>query len=306
MSSLRIVVATGLAAVLLSWPMSRADAKPPKFEFVEPPEKVDDGVEWKASAQAGLLMTTGNSSATTISSGFRTSRKSGRNKLALDLAGAFARATIFVATDQNGNGVVDEPELERLTKTTTESWLAKLRYDRFLSSNNAVYASATASADEPAGKRFTGSGQLGYSRTLVKNEVHDIVAEAGYDLSYEDLLGQSEVLSIHSIRSFLGYEGKLSPDTGLAASFELLFNMNELDTVTGAVRPFQDARFYSSLSLTTKIYGDMSFRFAFRSKYDNAPAPRPALKNLPYAADFHPVADRLDTRTEAAIIVNFL
>ena len=302
-----------MAVALLALPTTAA-AEAPKFEFVKLAEVKAAGSEasakaakpeWKASAQAGLLMTTGNSSATTLSSGFRASRKAGKNKVQLQLEGAFARSTIYLAVDENGNGAVDPQELQRITKTASQSWLVKTRYDRFLNPRNALYTSASVSADEPAGKILIGSGQVGYSRIVVDTKVHQLTLESGYDFSYEDLSGSDQSVSIHSWRIFAGYQGKLSPDTSLEVSTESLFNLNELQTSSGPVSQFDDTRFNNQVSLTTSIYGNLSFRFSFQSKFDNNPAPRPKLE-LPYVAGFTPLADRLDTRTEAAIIVNFL
>lgn len=283
----------------------------PKFEYVKKEEAKAVAAAkpaaplWNVSAQAGLLLTTGNASQTTLSSGFRASRKSGNNKLQLELQGAFARSTIYLASDENGNEVVDENELTRITKTASQSWLVKTRYDRFLNPRNALYISSAISADEPAGKVLIGSGQLGYSRTVVESEVHQLVLESGYDFSYEDRGGSDKSVSIHSWRVFAGYTGKLSPDTSLEVSTESLFNLNELETSSGPVTQFSDTRFNNQVSLTTSVYGDLSFRFSFQSKFDNNPAARPEL-DLPYAAGFAPSAAKLDTRTEAAIIVNFL
>lgn len=307
MSAQRI---SGLVAFILLTSSQTTWAKAPKFvyateEAAKEADKKKSKVEWKAVAQAGLLMTTGNSSTTTLSSSFQSSRKEGKNKFLLDLSGAFARSAIFVASDDDNDGFVDESELRRITKTTSQSWLVKPRYDRFLNARNSLYVSAASSADEPAGKTFIGSGQLGYSRTLVHGDVHKVTLESGYDFSYEDLVSGDKALSIHSLRVFAGYEGKLSKDTSLAFSTESLFNLNELETKAGAVSPFDDTRFNNKIGLTTSIYGDLSFSFSFLAKYDSDPAPRPKL-SLPYADGFRPVADRLDTRTEAALIINFL
>lgn len=310
---MKIYIQVAVVTALLLDSLSLSHAEAPKFEYVKKDDvkkeaeraaKKKDAV-WQASAQAGLLMTTGNAQQTTISSGFRASRKEGKNKVQLELGGAFARSTIFLAADENGNGFVDEAEITRVSKTASQSWLVKSRYDRFLDARNALYTSASISADEPAGRILIGSGQLGYSRIMVETKVHQITLESGYDFSYEDLSGNARSVSIHSWRVFAGYQGKLSKDTSLEASTEGLFNLNELTTSFGPVYAFEDTRFSNQVSLTTRIYSDLSFRFSFQSKYDNFPAPRPNL-DLPYAPGFTPFANKLDTRTEAAIIVNFL
>src|SRR5687767_12684033 len=98
----------------------------PKFEYSKPEEvKV---VEWKASAQAGLILSSGNSRAVTTSAGATASRKAGDNKVSLELAGAYAKSEIPLAADGNGNGVVDPGEITSAEATTTKAWSIKARY----------------------------------------------------------------------------------------------------------------------------------------------------------------------------------
>ena len=133
-----------------------------------------------------------------------------------------------------------------------------------------------------------------------------MVLESGYDFSYENLEApNTDSRSIHSVRVFAGYQGKLSADTSLSCTAEGLFNVNELDNTPEPIEPLDDTRVENTIALTTSIYGNVSFSFSFSARYDSSPAPRPAL-SIPYAAGYSPVADSLDTKTEAALIVNFL
>ena len=292
----------GLVALCSLSTAALAQSSTPKTKSGE--NALEAAPEWRATAQAGLLLTTGNAFTTNWSGGLRATRKAGKNKMQLDLGGAFAKSAVYVATDADANGSIDESEYNRITQTTTQSWLAKGRYDRFLSARNALYTSVSASADKPAGRTLIGSGQLGYSRTLVTSPTHELVLESGYDFTYEDL-SRAVSVSIHSLRVFAGYQSTLSPDTSLEISMEGLFNINELETSSGPVAEFKDTRFNSQVSLTTSIYGAVSFRFWFQSRFDDNPAPRPN-PAVPFNSGFAPLANKLDTRTEAAIIVSFL
>jgi hypothetical protein len=298
-----------VVALILLTSSQTSWAKDPKFAHAKSEELAETkkkSAEWKAQAQAGLLMTTGNSSTTTLSSGLMASRKEGKNKVVVNLTGAFARSTILLANDADNDGLVDASEIQRITSTTSESWLVKPRYDRLLTSKNALYVAAILSSDKPAGRTLVGSGQLGYSRNLLSSAVHTLTLESGYDFSYQNLeAAGSPSQSIHSVRVFAGYEGKLSEDTSLTCTAEGLFNVNELDSAAEPVGPLDDTRVQNKLALTTSVYGNLSFSFSFMARYDSDPAPRPKL-SLPYADGFTPVADRLDTRTEAALIINFL
>jgi len=303
------ILFSGLTASCFLLSASAAMAQDPEFanaseEELGELEKGVDKPEWKAGALAGLILTTGNARTTTLPMGAKASRKADKNKVQLELGGAFARSSIFVANDGDGDGDIDANEYERLSQTSARSLEGKARYDRFLSAVDALYLSAQGLSNKPAGKRFVGGGQGGYSRTAYQSKKHLLVAEAGYDYSYEDpVVGDG--FSNHSLRAFAGYEGKLSEDSGLDASLEGLFNVNELDTPTGPADRFEDSRLTGKLALTTKLFEDISFRFGFEARYDNVPSALPTF-STPFEAGLVPEADKLDTKTEATLIINFL
>ena len=128
--------------------------------------------------------------------------------------------------------------------------------------------------------------------------------EAGYDFSYENYVAEGDAVQIHSARVFLGYTGTLSTDTNVQTSVEALFNLNEETTPTGDIAAGKDTRVTGKLAVTTKLHKDVSFRFGFTAKWDQAPAPRPPFGDTPFATGFAPLADELDTTTEATLIVS--
>lgn len=301
-----------LAAVAIAAPGVAAAQAPanPEFKFEEKPKEVVKAVEWKASAQAGLIITTGNSQTTTLSGVAKGSRKAGFNKLELEGGGAFARSTIRVASDDNMNGMIDDSEVAQVTQTTNERWYGTARYDRFLTEQNSLYIKALIESDEPAGKELVLGGQLGYSRLLYKNDVHELKGEGGYDYSHEDLVA-GDAVSIHSLRLYAGYTAKLSADTAFAGEIEGLFNLNPVSNgVLAGLRgeedagTFEDTRVNGNTSLTTKMLDNISFRFAFAFKWDNRPAPQPNIGGLPFTNPRE--SDELDTKIEASLILNFL
>src|SRR2546421_11399268 len=88
---------------------ARVASADPKFEYGKKDELKDvKGVEWHATAEGGIVLTTGNSETTTASGGFKVSRKTGANKLAIEASGAYARTSVRVLNDLNGNGMVDD------------------------------------------------------------------------------------------------------------------------------------------------------------------------------------------------------
>jgi len=306
-----------VAAVLLTSTLAAAQADP-KFELGKPePVKA---VEWKAQAKAGALISTGNSQAKSAAAGLVASRKEGANKIALEGGLAYGRTSASQPTVDTTMPMMPViTGLGRQTVTTTNNWVAKGRYDRFFTPNNSGYASAQGAGDKIAGKTFFGGGQIGYSRQLVANTLNLVVAEAGYDFSYESYVQQPgktiDAVSIHSARLFAGEMLKLSAATGITASLEALFNVNKegkaLNHTNGTpgVDAFKDTRLNAKIALTTMLYKRLSIGFGFTLKYDQNPAPisPPTLPmGLTYAPAFQPFAKSSDTLTEATFIYAFL
>lgn len=272
------------------------------FTYAKPDEvPAVETTDWAGSAEAGFLFTTGNSRTTTITAGGKLTRLAKMNKLAAEAGLAFAQSTVLVAADLDASGDLSEDEITTQTLTTANTWFGKLRYDRFLTTHNSLYAAALINRDRPAGKELAGGGQVGYSRQLYKTAEHELVGEAGYDLSYEDLAATDPVI-IHSIRAFVGYTGTLSPDTSVTASLESLSNVNTLATVPEEATAFEDTRISAAAGVTTKLGKAVSLSFSIGVKFDNQPAPRAAFP-IPYEPGFVPLASKTDTLTKASLIV---
>jgi hypothetical protein len=282
-----------------------ARAADPKWQYgkLEEVKKI----EWKASAQGGLILTTGNSNFISFSASGNGSFNDGKNRVTLDVGGAYAKSTLIVAADANMSGFLDRDEIQRIEKTTTALWNLKLRYDRFFTPNNLGYIAAFAFGNEPAGKTVVGGVQIGYSRQLFKNDMHLIVAEIGYDYSFERLTAPNQPdFHLHSLRLFAGYALTLTPDIGLGTDIEYLGTMNPFDGPYGKpVESFEDSRINARAFLAAKLYKNISFRFSFTARFDNVPAPLPPL-GKPFAPGFVPPAEKLDTLSEAALVINFL
>jgi len=311
----RLLSALALAGVALVSRATTAQADP-KYEFAKPEEVKT--VEWKATAKGGLLVTTGNSETTNGTIGAGVSRKEGNNKLALEGAFAYGKSRVTSPTIDAATNQITS--LQRQEVETTNNWMGKGRYDRFFTPNNAGYALGDVGADKVAGKTFAGGGQVGYSRQLLKNAMHLLVAELGYDFSYERYVQQAmrtiDPVSIHSARVFVGEALKLSDATGMSASVEALFNLNRegaalnVNTGTPGVDAFKDTRVNGKLGLTTTLHKDLSVGVGFTLKYDQNPAPRPVPPTAPmgatFAPGFQPFSDKVDTQTEITLMYAFL
>ena len=277
-----------------------------KFEYGKYDEvKEVKTVEWKATAEAGVIFTTGNSESTTATGGIKASRKSNNNKFTLEGSGAYAKSGLWVLFDQNGNGTIDnDSEIVSAETITAETLAGKLRYDRFLTDLNSLFIAALASRDTPAGKEFVFGGQVGYSRSLYKSKVALTLGEFGYDFSREDPVAPGPALSIHSLRAFIGHKATMTEGTDLDAQVEVLSNLNTLTLPTGKNGgPFRDTRVNAKVAVSAKIGLNLAVQMALEVKYDHRPGLL-AVKNL--AMDFKPEASSLDTIMKAAFIYTFV
>jgi len=274
---------------------------------------------WTAKGELGLVSVTGNAKTTTITAGANVVRKDPENKVELTVVGTYARAKSRIVADVNGNGVIDDGELTEQEQTSAESAQGKLRYDRYLTGADALFVTGLAGVDVPAGKDFIGEGQLGYSRSLFKETMttkdkdgkdkeetrQEVLGEIGYDLSYSALSAGSST-TIHSARVFAGYKGKLTKDTALEASLEALFNLNTVTIAAREAGAFKDTRLNGLINFTTALSTKLSIAASFQVKFDNFPAPLAKIGDLPFAADFAPLADKTDTITKLSLIFKFL
>ena len=274
----------------------------PKFEYGKADEVAKvKGTEYNASAEAGIVFTTGNSETITATGGLKAARKTGQNKIAVEGSLTYAKSAVRVLDDHNGNGMVDDVSEIRSEETVTAETLAgKVRYDRFLTTFNSLFVAVLMARDLPAGKELTLGAQVGYSRQLFKSKSAEAVGEFGYDYSHEDLVvGDNN--SIHSARAFLGYKAEMTEGTTFETSLEALSNLNEetLATDPNGTKLGEDTRVNFKASISAKIGANLSFQTSLEVKYDNRPGPL-GIKNL--AMGFFPPASKIDTIMKASLI----
>jgi hypothetical protein len=115
------------SAALFSFAAAELRAAEPKFEFAK--AEVVEAAIWKATAQGGLVLTGGNSSSTAGAAGLNVTRNAGKNKVALDLGGAYARTELDVSADADADGFIGPGELTTERRTSSRLLTGKLRYD---------------------------------------------------------------------------------------------------------------------------------------------------------------------------------
>lgn len=299
-----------LTALPLLAAMSIAHAQPapaPSFQKKGDVTDVKDvkAVAWTATGEAGLVTTTGNSRTTTLTASANATRKDKDNKLDLTVAGTYARATTRLANDANGDGLIEENELTEQTATSAKNAAGKLRYDRYLTAENSLYVAALGGFDDPAGKKFFGGGQIGYSRAIYESKMHQLLGEIGYDVEYVKLTaGQSS--TIHSGRLFAGYKVTVRKETAFNASVEALINGSTITYGNRSAGAFDGTRVTGVFDVTTALSTKLSVDVSFTLKYDNFPAPLPEFGMTPFAPGFAPLADPLDTITKISLILKVL
>ncbi len=312
----KMLFLAALASAVLCARLAAADD--PKFVYAPPddPTKVDPKapppkpVEWTATAEAGIIFTTGNSENTSVNGGIHASRKEGKNKLAIDGTIAYVETGVRTLNDLNGNGVIDGPqELAEVDTVSAETLAAKLRYDRYLDEWQSLYVAALAMRDVPAGKDYAAGGQVGYSRRLTKTATSETVAELGYDYSaQQDIVNpvNPPLISIHSIRAFIGYKAEMTPGTTLETSLEGLTNLNRETLPThqdgGA---FNDTRVNGRVAVSAKVSKSLAIQTSIESHFDNRPALL-QVKGFMFAPGYTPAADKLDTIMKFNLIYSFL
>ncbi len=291
-----------LATALLCSAQAHAD---PKFEYGKAEEVAKvKGIEYSASAEGGIVFTTGNSETTTATAGFKVARKKAQNKIAAEGTLTYAKAGVRVLSDQNGNGTIDSrSEIRTEKQVTAESMAAKLRYDRFLTEFNSLFLAGIVSRDVPGGKELVLAAQVGYSRRIYKSTTAEAVAEIGLDYANENLTA-GESIRFLSGRAFVGYKAEMTPGTAFEMSGELLTNLTEETLATnpdGGIG--KDTRFNFKASISSKLSKSLAFQSSLEAKYDNRPGP---LNIKALAMDFHPEASKLDTIMKASLIYTFL
>jgi putative salt-induced outer membrane protein YdiY len=284
-------------------------ADDPKFVY-NAQEDTKGKVIWKAAVQAGLVLNTGNANSFAFTAGGSASMLDGWNRLQLDVGGSYARSTVIGADVPGGGTVIDnESEITHTSTTSAELWTIKLRYDRFLSKNNSIYVTGFASGNRPAGIEVAGGGQVGYSRQLLKTDMHLLVAELGYDFTFQDNVGEATTnLDIHSLRMFAGYTITLSKEVGILTGIEILGNLNSLPSYTAGstIGAFGNTRVNANAALNARIWKNIAFQLSFLARYTNNPAPLPALAGFTFGEGFVPRAQRLDTVTSLSLVITLL
>lgn len=248
-------------------------AQDPEFEeFATEEEPVAEAPESDLTAELGGNLTTGNARFATISGGADAARRWSNNKLSAQLSVAYTRSVL-----DDGDGYLSPEQREQTWSEwewSSQKVTSELRYDRFLTEKNSLYALAGAASDVLAGFRLRAHEQLGYSRVLVDGERAHLVSELGVDLAQEEYTPDS-VSQVQgsfdyvfpSARVMVGGEFVVNENVKLTEEIEAFENLR---TVAGPLAS-NDLRVYNRAALSVRLSDKFSLKLSHSLTFDNVP-----------------------------------
>lgn len=191
------------------------------------------------------------------------------NKFGAKFNGTTARSR----SDTNGDGVLDSTDDGY--KRTAERYGGQLRYDRFLSKKDSLYALGGGFTDEFAGFDWRVHEQVGYSRKLVdltrtegegdgaKTMKTELVGEIGIDFAQEDYVTGVDPNDDQYLagRAFIGFKHQFTPGTSFT---------NDLEAYENLFTP-EDFRLINQATLSAKLSDKISFKLSHQLLFYNKP-----------------------------------
>lgn len=248
-------------------------------QFVEQETERASSDETLLALSAGGTLNTGNTRSMTLNLGASFSLKRARHQLSAGAGVTFGRAALRDMTGAFGSYT-----------SNAETFTGRLRYDFFITEDDALFAVVKATRDRFAGLDSRLQAQVGYMRNIfLENRTeeqgggtHRLWAEIGYDFTHDNydpdpLLGPMMVVlpgdaSIHSARAYVGYTNTFNAAVSLTTGAELLVDLQDPE----------NTRLEWITSLTSSVSEALKLKLDFTMRYDNQPVPG---------------KDRLDTST---------
>ena len=240
-------------------PSARAQTPPPTAvaQATLAPREDPDKSNWTIAL--GGTLNTGNTRTFALSASTHLQLKRHAHQVTLDVTGIYGLAAVRDATTNVFGGW--DPNAGNV--------FGQVRYDFFMTSNDALVAAVQARHDRFAGLEGRVQGQVGYLRNFVDEEKHRLWAEAGYDLTYDRFFYEPERLAtppappaqqvVHSARVFLGYDNHLNEAVTFLTGVEALFDFEDASNVRlnvlSELRSKLGADFQLSLQHTLRFDG---------------------------------------------------
>lgn len=226
------------------------------FATVKKPDAEKDASE--AKIQAGGLSATGNSRSLALTGVASMRVRRSLNEISATAAANYGRSASTPADKM---------------KTSVENYQGKLRYDRFVSDNLALFLAQSGRHDRFQGLDLRLNLDPGVAYYLMDEPKHQLWGEGGYDLQFDIIRDETIIDAFatgkliqktdirHSARLFVGYRNSISETASFNTGLEYLQGIPE----TKFWRLNWDA------GLNTSISTSFSLATTFSLRYDHQP-----------------------------------
>ncbi len=246
-------VPTGAAPQTAATTGSTDVASNGKFEAAAKP---DAAAKDSTAAQilGGGLLSTGNARALAVTGSGQFKMRREENELSIMAAANYARAAASPTAD---------------VEPTVENYQGKIRYDRFIASEFALFFAASARRDRFQKLNLRLNLDPGIAYYFVDEPAQAFWGELGYDFQFDmndqDAIdaGASSTTVAHSGRAFLGYRNTLNAAVAFTTGVEYLQGVSNTD----------EYRVNFDAGLTSRIAGHFSLATTFGLRYDHDPLP---------------------------------
>ena len=247
--------------MLLLIPLLVARAEDSVFPGVAPAETApaEEPPPTTVVADLGATWTSGNTETLAVTAAGHAAHTWDDNKLGLEVLVNYGRSIV----DTNADTFLDQTERDVGFVDSAGHYAADLRYDRFLSDTNSIYALAGALSDRFAGYQSRIHGQVGFAHYFVRNDRTEFSGELGFDVANEDyVVGVSPNSDlIYAVREMLGVKHKFNDDVAIEEKIEAYENVEDIS----------DTRVLNGIALTSNVSGKVAIKLSHTLAFDNVP-----------------------------------
>jgi putative salt-induced outer membrane protein YdiY len=138
-----------------------------------------------------------------------------------------------------------------------------VRYDRFVSRRDSVYALAGAFADRFAGYDWRANGQVGMAHAFVSVPTTTLRGELGRDVAREDFVDgvSPNAQTVLSARALVGARHAFNTHVAIENNLELYQSL----------LAFDDLRVNNTLAVTASVDKRVALKLSHRLSFDNVP-----------------------------------
>lgn len=213
----------------------------------------------RVAAELGGAFTAGNTRTYTLNASLDADHGWGHNRLGIDTGVNLGRSII----DADGDGHIDMDEHDAgWVETARKLWI-DLRYDRYVSPRESLYALGGTLVDPFAGYDNRSHVQVGYSRLLFQDEDTHMVSEIGLDGAREDYVqGVDPGLGhVVAVRMMLGLTHTFNENVSFTNKLEVYENVPNL----------VDLRILNQASIGARLADTLSLKLSHNLVYDHDP-----------------------------------